>query len=81
MRSGIGTEQPTLPSIVAAQAFWNGEPEAWKKVLWSMSERSAIIATALFLAGERKRLVRYTLATSAAIEAVVLLVVRKQMKD
>lgn len=72
---------PTLPSVEAAKAVWSGESDAWKRVLWSMAERAAIIAPALYLAGERKRILRYTLATTAAIEAVVLLVVRNQMKE
>ncbi len=72
---------PTLPSIVAAEAFWRGDEGAWKRVLWSMLERAAIIAPALYLAGERKRVLRYTLATTAAIEAVVLWQVKRQLKE
>ena len=71
--------QPTLPSVVAAQKFWRGESGALGSILWSMTERAAIIGAALYLAGERKRLLRYTLATTAAIEAVVLWQVKRQI--
>ena len=70
---------PTLPSVTAAEKFWNGEPGAWKSILGSMLERAAIIAPALYLAGERKRLLRYTLAVTLGIEAVVLATVKYQM--
>ena len=70
---------PTLPSITAAEAFWRGDEGAWGRVLWSMLERAAIIAPALYIAGERKRLLRYTVITPAAIEAVVLWQVKKQI--
>lgn len=72
--------QPTLPSVVAAEAFWRGEQGAAGKVAFSMLERAAIILPALFLAGERRHLVKYTVVTTAAIEAVVLWQVRKQLQ-
>lgn len=71
--------QPTLPSVVAAEALLKNEPNALGKVLLSMAERAAIIAPALYLAGERKRVVRYTLAATLAIEAVVIWQVRRQL--
>jgi len=70
---------PTLPSVTAAEKFWKGEPGALGAVLWSMVERAAIIAPALYVLGERKRLVRYTLGVTAAIEAVVLWQVKRQL--
>ena len=69
----------TLPSVTAAEAFWRGDEGAWGRVLWSMLERAAIIAPALYVAGERKRLLRYTVITTAAIEAVVLWQVKRQI--
>lgn len=72
--------QPTLPSVVAAEALLKNEPNALGKVLWSLAQRAAIIAPALYLAGERKRVGRYTLAATLAIEAVVLLEVRSQLQ-
>lgn len=69
--AGLGVA-PTLPSADAATAFWAGEPGAFWKILGSMAQRSLIIAPALYLAGERKHLLRYTLVTTAAIELVVL---------
>lgn len=70
---------PTLPSVTAAEKFWKGEPGAWKSILWSMVERSAIVAPALYIAGEREHVVKYTLAVTAAIEAVVLWQVKRQI--
>lgn len=70
---------PTLPSVVAAEAIWRGEKGAAGKVAYSMLQRAAIILPALFLAGERKHLLKYTLFTTAAIEAVVLWEVKKQI--
>jgi hypothetical protein len=70
---------PTLPSVTAAEAFWRGEEGALGKVLWSMVERAAIIAPTLYVLGERKRLVRYTVGVTAAIEAVVLWQVKRQI--
>ena len=71
--------KPTLPSVVAAEKFWRGEPGAFGSVLWSMLERAAIIAPALYVLGERKRLVRYTVGVTVAIEAVVLWQVKRQI--
>jgi hypothetical protein len=70
---------PTLPSVTAAEKFWRGETGAIPAILWSMGGRAAIIGAALFLLGERKKLVRYSLGASAAIEAVVLAVVKGQI--
>lgn len=70
---------PTLPSVTAAEAFWRGDDGALGRVLWSMAERAAIVGTALYLAGERKRVLRYTLAVTGAIEAVVLWQVKRQI--
>jgi hypothetical protein len=71
--------QPTLPSVVAAEALLKNQPGAVGKLLWSLAQRAAIIAPALYLAGERKRVVRYTLVATLAIEAVVLWEVRRQL--
>lgn len=71
----------TLPSVVAAEKFWRGEPDGVSSVLWSMAQRAAIIAPALYLAGERNRLWRYTVAATVAIEAVVLWQVKSQLEE
>ena len=70
---------PTLPSVVAAEKFWKKEPDAYQAIAKSMAQRAAIIGTALLIAGERKRLLRYTLAATIAIELVVLWEVKKQI--
>jgi hypothetical protein len=74
------SQRPTLPSVVAAEAFWRKEQGAGGKLLWSMLQRAAIILPALFVAGERKNLLKYTAVTTLAIEAVVLLEVKKQLR-
>jgi hypothetical protein len=45
----------------------------------SMPQRAAIAGTGLFIAGERKNLLKYTLAVTLAIELVVLWEVKNQM--
>ena len=71
---------PTLPSVRAAEAVWKGEPGAAWKVAGSMLERAAIIAVALAAVGERKHLVRNTIAATVGIELVVLAVVERQVR-
>ena len=71
--------QPTLPSVVAAEKFWRKDPDAYSAILKSMAQRAAIAGTGLFIAGERKNLLKYTLAVTIAIELVVLWEVKKQM--
>lgn len=70
---------PTLPSVIAAEKVWRGEPGALGSVAASMLERGAIIGAVLLLAGERKNLLRYTVAVTAGIELVVLLMVKSQL--
>lgn len=69
----------TLPSITAAEALWRKEPGALGRVALSMLERSAVIGGALWLAGEREKLLRYTLAATVAVEAIVLWQVKRQL--
>lgn len=73
----------TLPSVQAAEAVWTDQPGAWAKVATSMLERAAIVAPALWVAGERepKGLAVKTLTVVAAIEAVVLWQVRRQLES
>lgn len=61
-----------MPSETAAEALWAGREGAWKDVLWTATQRAGILAAGLWLAGERERLLRYAVAGSLAIEAVVL---------
>lgn len=72
---------PTLPSVVAAEALWTRKPEAPKLIAVSLLERAAIVAPALWLAGERqpKGLFVKTAAVVLAIEAVVLWQVKRQL--
>lgn len=74
--------EPTLPSIQAAKAVWTGAPDAGAKVAFSMLERAAIVAPALWLVGVRdwRRLALETGAVVGAIELVVLWQVRRQLK-
>lgn len=72
--------QTTLPSVIAAEKFLKGEPGGVSGVVLSTVERAGLILIGLFLAGERKRLIRYSLAGALVIEAVVLARVKKQLK-
>ena len=65
-------EYGTLPSEAAALAFWEGEEGALLRVLLTTAERATIVGLGLYLAGERKNLVKYALAGAAAIEVAVL---------
>lgn len=73
--------EPTLPSVVAAKALWKGEPGALGKVGYSMLERAAIVAPALWLSGSRepKQLLWQTLTVVTFIEAVVIWQVQRQL--
>lgn len=75
--------EPTLPSIVAAEALWREEPGALGKVGYSMLERAAIVAPALWLSGTRevKPLFWQTLTVVTFIEAVVIWQVQRQLKQ
>lgn len=72
--------ETTLPSVVAAENFLRGKPGGFLAILSSALGRAGIIFAGLYLAGERKRLVRYALAGSFAIETFVLLRVRAQLR-
>lgn len=74
--------QPTLPSVVAATALAKGEPGALGKVGYSMLERSAFIAPALWLAGDRtlRPLLFKTFMVTLFIEAAVIWQVGAQVR-
>jgi len=66
---GYGEAAPPLPSEKAAAAFWaRGEVSG---VAWTFTQRAALLAGGMYLAGGGKNTVRYALAGSAAIEAFV----------
>lgn len=65
-----GTE--VVPSYEAACAWHLRQPGAATRVGLSFVSRTALVAAALYVAGERKNLLRYSLVTSGAIEAFVL---------
>lgn len=69
----------TLPSVVAAEQFWRGEEGGAFKLVTSTALRAVLIAAGLYVAGERKRLVRYSVAGALAIEAFVLTAVKVQL--
>jgi hypothetical protein len=50
----------------------NGEPGALPLVLAHTALRAGIIGVGLFIAGERRQIVRHALVSSLAIEAFVL---------
>jgi hypothetical protein len=63
---------PTLPSASSALALVNGTPGALPLVIMHTGLRAGIIATGLFVAGQRSHLIRTALVSSLAIEAFVL---------
>ena len=69
---GVALEAPPVPSHASAQSFVRGEPGSGAQIGLHYAERAALLAAALWIAGERKHLVRYALVGSAAIEAFVL---------
>ena len=71
----------TLPSVAAAEQFWKGEEGGAVKLVTSTALRALLIAAGLAAAGERKRLVRYSIAGALAIEVFVLVTVRSQLKQ
>jgi hypothetical protein len=72
----LGYELPTLPSVTAAHEFHLGVPGGFRSVLLSTLGRAVLIAVGLGVAGERRRLVPYSLAAAASIELFVLAVTR-----
>lgn len=68
----IAEHHGATPSYRAACDLYLQQPGAAQKVGLSFTSRTALIAAALYFAGERKRLLRYSLVTSGAIEAFVL---------
>lgn len=74
--------EPTLPSVVAATALAKGEPGALGKVGYSMLERSAFIAPALWLAGDRqlRPLLFKTFMVTLFIECAVIFQVGAQVR-
>lgn len=71
----------TLPSVSSAEAFWLGEPGAVGKLILSTLGRSTVIGAGLFIAGERRHLVKYSLFAATAIEIMVLTLVKKQLAE
>jgi len=61
-----------LPSARAAADLVAGQPGALLDVAGTLALRSALIAAGLFLAGERRALVKKSLYAALAIEAFVI---------
>ena len=77
------TEQmlKVAPSKEAAIRFLNKEPDAWKDVLYSLGERTLLIAAGIGILGDRKNLVRNSIAGSIAIEVYLLWYYNEQLKE
>ena len=71
---------PLPPSIIAAQRFHAGEPGSGVAVVKSTLGRAAMIGAALFLLGERRRLLAYSLGAATALELFVLYTTRPPPK-
>ena len=63
----------SLPSSSAAVSLLRGEPGGLTKVVLSTAARAVLVGIGLYCAGERARLVRYSVAGAMAIEAFVLI--------
>jgi hypothetical protein len=61
-----------LPSATSACELAHGVPGALPRVVLHTLGRALLIGTGLFLAGERKRVVRYSFAVALAIEAFAI---------
>jgi hypothetical protein len=71
--------ETTLPSVASAEDFWNGNPGGLMGVIVSTALRAGLVGVGLAIAGERKNLVKYSLAGALAIEAFVLTSVKYQL--
>ena len=69
------------PSKEAAVRYLNNEPEAWKAVLKSLAERTALIGAGILVLGNRNHLIRNSVAASIAIEVYLLWYYNKQLKE
>lgn len=76
----LGEDPRVLPSAQAAANFIEGRPGAAVEVVATVAARALIIAGGLFVAGERKRLLPYSLAGAVAIEIFVLASVRNALE-
>ena len=64
--------QPALPSGNAALAFVQGQQGALPAVVGYTLLRAGLIGVGLYVAGQRRYIVRHALVSSLAIEAFVL---------
>jgi len=72
--------ETTLPSVRAAEAYWLDEPGALGDIIASMGLRTALLALGLLAVGQRKGVLKGALGGAVAIEAFVLVTVRRQLK-
>jgi hypothetical protein len=70
----------TLPSVDAAERFVQGRPGGAIGLVTSTGLRAILIGVGLAFAGERKHLLKYSVAGALAIEAFVLASVAAQLK-
>jgi hypothetical protein len=72
---GLGASEfecAALPSSTAAADLIAGKPGGLTAVVTSTALRAGLIAAGLAIAGERKRLLKYSVFSALAIEAFVL---------
>ncbi len=81
VKSNYGQSELVLPSASAAMNFWRGEPGAVWGIAKTAAQRAGIIGLGLAVVGERKNLVKYSVAASLAIEAWVLWEAKRQMQN
>jgi len=70
-----------LPSGRSARALWTeGLREAAPGIAWNIAQRAAMIYAGLVMVGQRRNLVRSSVAGAAAVEVAVLLYVRRAIR-
>lgn len=70
----------TLPSVTAAEDFLDGKKGGFANVVLSTLLRAGLIGAGLYAAGEREKLVKYSLFGAVTIEAFVLVYIGSQLK-
>jgi hypothetical protein len=70
----------TLPSVTAAEDFLEGKKGGFANVVLSTGLRAGLIGAGLYVAGEREKLLKYSVYGALAIEAFVLVYINSQLK-
>ena len=77
----LNTKLRAAPSKEAIVMWLNKEPNAKQALIKSFAERSLLIAGGIFLLGNRKNIIRNSLAASTAVELYLLWFYNKQLQE